>query len=173
MGGLGRWVYTAPRIFALMRHPRSFEGVNRWCRLLERGVEPAGSVSSTGLSGRLGPRLSGTTTRKLGASWTTGGQFSPARNRGPRRGGPGPAKISTVKRRKARRPASWAGRPFRWRDRPDREVGPRVRRSAPALCGASPSSSFSRRTGRTAAGSRSFPGSLTLICRAVWHVYLW
>src|SRR4029079_599977 len=39
---------------------------------------------------------------------------------------------------------------------------PWVRRSAPALCGASPSSSFSRRTGRTAAGSRSFPGALTL-----------
>src|SRR6185369_13725401 len=43
---------------------------------------------------------------------------------------------AAVERREARRSASWAGSPSRWRDRPDREAGHGVRRSAPAPFGA-------------------------------------
>ena len=47
-------------------------------------------------------------------------------------------KDTAVKRRKARRPASWAGRFLPLEERPDRKAGPGVRRSAPAPAGASP-----------------------------------
>src|SRR5207249_7392376 len=48
------------------------------------------------------------------------------------------ARNAAVERREARRPASLAGDPWRSRDRPDREAGHGVRRSAPAPVGALP-----------------------------------
>ena len=47
-------------------------------------------------------------------------------------------KIAAVERRKARRPASWAGGPGRYRDRPDRKAGHGCGASAPAPFGAPP-----------------------------------
>ena len=58
-------------------------------------------------------------------------------------------KIAAVKRRKARRPTLLAGGPGRFRDRPDREAGHGVRRSAPAPDGASPPRTFRRGDGKT------------------------
>jgi len=53
-----------------------------------------------------------------------------------RRRSRGRRKNAAVERREARRSALWAGNPVRWRERPCRKAGQRVRRSAPANFGA-------------------------------------
>ena len=126
-----------------------------------RDAAPAGSASSAGL-----PGASGVTARPnyVGPSVRAGGaderRAKTLRDQGDLANGSfhfqkavrGRRKNAAVKRRKARRPASWAGRSLPLEGRPCRKAGHRVRRSAPALVGASPP-----RTGGMPQGGRAHP----------------
>ena len=113
--------------------------------------------------GRLGHRFTGNTTRQQGACWTTGQRvLNRIGKRGPRRVGLGLTKIAVVKRRKARRPASWAGSPFRRRDWPNRKAGhgcgvPHQRFAALHL-----PRSFSRRAGTEDGWAPQIPATMKL-----------
>jgi hypothetical protein len=96
-----------------MPYPRSFEGVIRVIPLVEWGAVPARPALSTGLSGRLGTPPHGHNDLCAGSSAgrpvSNSRRYASAAERVER----GSTEITAVKRRKARRPALWAGSPFR------------------------------------------------------------
>jgi hypothetical protein len=114
--------------------------------LAEQGAAPAGAIRNRAPGTprvTVRPYYGGLPFSGLDAGRMKGGESLPDQGG---RDAPRPApeatvpgrKIAAVKRRKARRSASWTGGPGRFRDRPDRKAGHGVRRSAPAPDGASP-----------------------------------
>jgi hypothetical protein len=97
-----------------MPYPRSFEGVIRVIPLVEWGAVPARPALSTGLSGRLGiPPHGHNDLCAVSSAGPPVDGIEPEGQAWPERVGLGSTEITAVKRRKARRPALWAGSPFR------------------------------------------------------------